>query len=102
MLPSLTPYTTSPPPKLDFLCIYTSIVAHILNCSFSFGVVPSYWLRAIVTPVPKVSKPSTFPSDFRPISVTPILSRIAEKIVVRKWLRPVSYTHLTLPTNREV
>ena len=38
-------------------------------------------------PVPKVSKPSTFP-DFRPISVTPVLSRLAEKIVVRKWLRP--------------
>jgi len=70
-------------------CSYelASIVAHILNCSFSSGVVPSYWLRAIVTPVPKVSNPSTFP-DFRPISVTPILSRIAEKIVVRKWLRP--------------
>jgi len=33
------------------------------------------------------SNPSTL-SDFRPISVTPILSRILEKYVVRCWLRP--------------
>ena len=70
-------------------CSYelAGIVAHILNCSFRSGVVPSYWLCAIVTPVPTVSKPSTVP-DFRPISVSPVLSRLAEKIVVRKWLRP--------------
>ena len=35
----------------------------------------------------KVSHPQSL-SDFRPISVTPILSRVAEKIVVRKWLHP--------------
>ena len=27
-------------------------------------------------------------ADFRPISVTPILSRVAEKLVVTRWLRP--------------
>ena len=27
-------------------------------------------------------------SDFRPVSVTPILSRIIEKLVVTRWLRP--------------
>jgi len=63
-------------------CSYelAGIVAHIFNCSFSAGVLPSYWLRAIVTPVPKVNKPTVL-SDYRPISVTPILSRklIAEK-----------------------
>jgi len=35
----------------------------------------------------KVSHPQSL-SDFRPICVTPILSRVAEKIVVRKWLHP--------------
>jgi len=37
--------------------------------------------------VPKVTSPASF-GDFRPISVTPILSRIAEKIVVKRWLYP--------------
>jgi hypothetical protein len=41
----------------------------------------------IITPVPKVPTPSTL-SDFRPISVTPILSRVIEKCVVTRWLRP--------------
>ena len=41
----------------------------------------------MVTPVPKLSAPIGF-SDFRPISVTPHLSRIAEKVIVRRWLQP--------------
>ena len=70
-------------------CSYelADIVTAILNCSISTGKVPSYWLNAVVTPVPKVHKPVKF-SDYRPISVTPHISRIAEKIVVRRWLQP--------------
>jgi len=63
------------------------IVAHIMNCSIGTGKVPSHWLKALVTPVPKVSKPARF-SDYRPISVTPNLSRITEKVIVRHWLHP--------------
>jgi len=70
-------------------CSYelAGIVSHIFNSTFSTGTIPSSWLTAIVTPVPKVSKPVAF-ADYRPISVTPILSRLAEKIVVHRWLRP--------------
>ena len=45
------------------------------------------WLTAVVTPVPKIPHPTGF-TDYRPISVTPILSRVAEKIVVRQCFRP--------------
>ena len=98
-------------------CSYelADIVTYILNLSFSTGKVPTllqqlqpfnglfsrttwvsryqkgktnlFWLNALVTPVPKVSKPTGF-SDFRPIAVTPHLSRLAEKLIVRRWLRP--------------
>ena len=70
-------------------CSYelADLVANIFSCSFLTGDVPASWLTAVITPVPKISHPHCL-SDFRPISVTPILSRIAEKIVVRKWLRP--------------
>ena len=64
------------------------IIAHIMNCSINSGKVPSYWLNALVTPVPKVSNPASF-SDFRPISVTPLLSRLTEKLIVRRWILPV-------------
>jgi Reverse transcriptase (RNA-dependent DNA polymerase) len=51
------------------------------------GSLPRQWLTAVITPVPKTSCPSAM-FDIRPISVTPILSRIMEKIVVHRWLRP--------------
>ena len=54
------------------------IVAHYIQ-SLSTGVVPIQWLSAIITPVPKISTPSSSSSDFRPISATSILSRILEK-----------------------
>jgi hypothetical protein len=70
-------------------CSYelAGVITYLFNLSFTTGEVPSQWLNAIVTPVPKVASPAAL-SDFRPISVTPILSRLAEKIVVKNWLRP--------------
>jgi len=70
-------------------CSYelADIVAHIINCSVISGTVPSNWLNALVTPVPKVPKPTGF-SDFRLISVTPLISRLTEKIIVRRWILP--------------
>ena len=50
-------------------------------------VIPDIWRTAIVTPVPKVSQPGGC-SDYRPISVTPILSRITQRIIANRWLRP--------------
>jgi len=49
-------------------------------------MVPLSWLIAIVL-LFRVSHPTSL-SDFRPISVTPILSRIAEKLIVKHWLWP--------------
>jgi hypothetical protein len=53
------------------------IVAHIFNCSLSSGCVPVQWLSPVITPVPTNHNPVSV-IDFRPISVTPILSRIVE------------------------
>jgi hypothetical protein len=44
--------------------------------------------KAITKPIPKVLAPTTC-SDFRPISLTPILSRLFDKAVVRILLYPV-------------
>ena len=49
--------------------------------------VPVCWLTASITPIPKI-KPPTVPSDLRPISVTPIFSRITERLVVRDYILP--------------
>jgi len=62
-------------------------VCHIINISLSSGKVPAQWLASLVTPIPKVPQPKTL-NDFRPISVTPILCRLTEKLIVNRWLRP--------------
>ena len=57
------------------------VVAHIYNCALRTGIVPHQWFTAVISPAPKTSHPETL-LDFRPISVTPILSRIIDKTVV--------------------
>jgi hypothetical protein len=52
-----------------------------INSSLISGTVPSSWLTSVVTPVPKTRGAKNL-SEFRPISVTPILSRLTEKILV--------------------
>ena len=42
-------------------------------------------LTANITPIPKVTSPSQFPLDYRPISITPIISKFYEKLILR-WL----------------
>ena len=64
-----------------------SPIAHIYNCTIHSGIVPISWHTAIVTPVPKVAAPASL-NDYRPISVTPILSRIAEMYIVKHFIRP--------------
>ena len=58
----------------------SSSITTLFNKSLSFGCVPTEWKLARVTPVPKVSKP-TSPDHFRPISLLSILSKILEKHV---------------------
>jgi hypothetical protein len=65
----------------------SEVVAHMLNCTLRSGSLPRQWLTAVITPVPKTACPSAM-SDFRPISVTHFMSRIIEKIIVYRWLRP--------------
>ena len=59
----------------------------LLNQSFSAGVVPQQWKVASITLVPKLAKPAQC-CDYRPISVTPILSRPAERYSVRSFIYP--------------
>ena len=48
-----------------------------------------------MTPYAKIVKPKTI-SDFRPISVTPILSRVLEKHIVMQYIRPAFPSNLLL------
>lgn len=64
-------------------------LTHIFNISLMLGQVPTVWKHAIVTAIPKITKPISV-SDFRPISITPSSCKILEKLIRNKilsWLQ---------------
>ena len=61
----------------------------IMKGTINEGSIPSDWKHAVVTPVHKAGS-KTDPSNFRPISVLPVLSKILERTVhqmVYKYLQ---------------
>ena len=66
----------------DFICIP---VTSLINQSISTGTVPEQWKIATITPIPKTANPKSA-ADFRPISVTPVLSRLTERLIVTNFI----------------
>jgi len=62
-------------------------LAALLNQSFAEGVVPRQLKTALIVPVSKVAVPAS-ESDYRPISITPILSRLVERRIVTSYIYP--------------
>jgi len=60
---------------------------HFLNRSIVAAIVPRQWKAARITPMLKVTKPVQ-PSEFRPILITPVLSRILERQIVKSYIYP--------------
>ena len=54
-------------------------VTDIINSSFKHRCFPDRWKHAIIKPIPKIDDP-TSPSDFRPISLLPAISKVSETI----------------------
>jgi len=67
--------------------VFAAPLADLLNMSLASSLVPTQWKSASIQPVPKVTAPLT-PSDFRPISITSVISRILERMVVKDYIYP--------------
>ena len=61
--------------------IISPIITHIFNLSLAQGMLPTDWKIAKVTPIFKGKGSNFDPSNYRPISVIPILAKILEKCV---------------------
>jgi hypothetical protein len=53
----------------------------LFNRCWTSGTVPQSWKQATVSAVPKQGKPPSDPRSYRPISLTPHLSKIYERMV---------------------
>ena len=81
-----------PDPLRTVAPFLAKLLSVVYNLSLNRTFVPKQWKSSIITPVAKTSKPAQC-ADFRPISVTPLLSRLMEKIVISNFL----YTALINP-----
>lgn len=73
----------------EFADILAAPVADILNSSFSECKIPRAWKIADVSPLPKAPTVNDINKDFRPISLTSTLSKVAESFVIDEDLKPV-------------
>ena len=60
----------------------------IINTSYNESRLPSSWKFANIIPIPKAKPVREVNKDLRPISLTPILSKIAEDYVVNLFVKP--------------
>ena len=68
------------------LCAMSPLVrCSIFNASVRAGVITALWKSANVIPVAKTTPALNVDSDFRPISLTPIVSKVLESFIY-KWL----------------
>ena len=63
-------------------------VRQIICSSLSEGCLPTSFKEADIVPVPKKKPIRDINKDLRPISLTPILSKIAEDFIVNHYLKP--------------
>ena len=71
----------------------------LFNLSITSGFFPSAWKASIVVPIPQTSPPSDSPSDYRPISLLSLVSKLLEKHIAN-----ILFAHLLsrnlIPSNQ--
>ena len=68
--------------------LFAQPVADILSSSFQEAWLPSSWKDANIAPVPKGKPIRDVNKHLRPISLTPVLSKLAEDYVVEQYVKP--------------
>jgi hypothetical protein len=63
--------------------VMSAPLALLINKTWQEGILPSEWKQSIITPVPKAGK-SNSPGDYRPIQLTCIMAKIAERFVLEQ------------------
>ena len=60
-----------------------SPITNIINNCITTNSFPKMWKIARISPIPKIKAP-TKPSDYRPISVLPVISKVFERIILNQ------------------
>lgn len=93
-LSKLNPYKANGPDNIpgwllkEHADILAGPVSDILNYSYREGRLLSSWKHADIIPVPKQKPVREVNKHLRPISLTPILSKMSEEYVVGTYVKP--------------
>ena len=92
MLDKLKPTATGPDELPSwFLRLSAPVIAEplaqLINLSIKASQVPTQWKSSNIKPIPKITNP-TSPSDYRPISITSVLSRLTERLIISQFIYP--------------
>ena len=69
------------------------VILHIINACITHSDIPDSWKHSTVHPIFKSGNPSD-PTNFRPISLVPVIMKIAERIVHQQLYHYLSSNHL--------
>jgi ribonuclease HI len=61
--------------------VFIDILNQFYNLCWSTGLTPTSWRKADVVPVPKQGKARSNPKNYRPISLTPNIGKLYEKMI---------------------
>lgn len=67
--------------------VFSPVIAHLINLIFKTGVVPDNMKIAVVRPVYKRKGEKDNCSNYRPISLLPVIEKIMEKVVMKQLSR---------------
>ena len=69
-------------------------LTHLYNAALRLKYVPSQWKAAEVIMVPKPGKPVNDVTSYRPISLLPIMSKLFEKLILKRLTPTLSARHI--------
>ena len=74
-------------------------ITKVLNAAFRLNYVPQLWKFAEVIMIPKQGKPPNELTSYRPISLLPVLSKLFEKILLKR-LTPIVEAKVLVPKHQ--
>lgn len=75
------------------------LITHIANAIMRIGYFPGQWKIAQIILIPKPGKDVTHVNSYRPISLLPVLSKLFEKLLLRK-LSPIISENNIIPNHQ--
>ena len=78
---------------LNIIFFITLLINKILKLNYF----PKEWKNAIIIPIRKVGEDATIPANYRPISLLPTLSKITEKIILKRLNVHLSENDVIIP-----